>query len=418
MSEQSIEDQSVLMNFALNGTNTSSDIGITNDQSVNQTTKFIQNEISTSKLQTTETPVYTCISINPYQSFNQDILPKDVFLSPLPSTFTTNSFFTTPKRKSDLAGNKTSRAKKSKIKISTFDDVSAYLVDIFESINDLENEVLDLKNENVLLKNSHVIISNNLGLEVIHIKELETKYNELLVINKEFEHKNKMMYENQAVLNVEIKDLQKEKYDLYSKCQFLLDLNSKTAKEVEIIKSYEVGMGESVVQSTSKQYSDLFKLNNNKMSEPLQEIMKVVANNEEDKRKREKNLLLFGLKVNDSDKNFSTVKKLLNDIGIDQKCVQGAFYLNSKSDTSIIKLVTTDTFSKNLILNASKNLKRINLCSKTKISICQDLSFVDRQIHKNLVIRRNELNVKLKTNDDHYFGIRNNNVIRINKPKL
>ena len=250
------------------------------------------------------------------------------------------------------------------------------------------------------------------------IDSLETKYNELLVINKEMEHKNKLMYDNQAVLNVEIKDLQKEKYDLYTKCQYLLDLNSKTAKEVEIIKSNEVGMGESVVQSTSKQYSDLFKLNNNKMSEPLQEIMKVVANNEEDKRKREKNLLLFGLKVNNSDKNFSTVKKLLNDIGIDQKCVQGAFYLNFKSDTSIIKLVTTDTFSKNLILNASKNLKKINLCSKTKISICQDLSFVDRQIHKNLVIRRNELNVKLKTNDDHYFGIRNNNVIRINKPKL
>jgi hypothetical protein len=35
------------------------------------------------------------------------------------------------------------------------------------------------------------------------------------VINKEIEHKNKMMYENQAVLNVEIEDLQKEKYYVY-----------------------------------------------------------------------------------------------------------------------------------------------------------------------------------------------------------
>jgi hypothetical protein len=33
------------------------------------------------------------------------------------------------------------------------------------------------------------------------------------------EHKNKLMYDNQAVLNVEIKDLQKEKFDLYSKYQ-------------------------------------------------------------------------------------------------------------------------------------------------------------------------------------------------------
>ncbi len=76
---------------------------------------------------------------------------------------------------------------------------------------------------------------------------METKYNELLEINKEIEHKSKMMYENQAVLNVEIKDLQKEKYDLYSKCQYLLDLNSKIAKEVETIKSKEVCMSESVV---------------------------------------------------------------------------------------------------------------------------------------------------------------------------
>ena len=226
------------------------------------------------------------------------------------------------------------------------------------------------------------------------------------------------MYDNQAILNIEIKELQTEKFDLYAKYQSLLDQNSKTAKEVESIKSNEVVMCESGLQSTSKLYSEVFKINNNKMSEPLQEIMKVVANNEEDKRKREKNLLLFGLKVKDSDINFSTVKKLLNDIGIDQKCVHSAFYLNSKSDTSIIKLVTEDTFSKNLILNASKNFKKINLSSKTKISICQDLSLVDRQIHKNLVIRRNELNINLKTNDDHYFGIRNNNVVRINKPKL
>jgi hypothetical protein len=71
-----------------------------------------------------------------------------------------------------LAGNKTSHAKKSKINISTIHDVSAYLAEIFESINDFENEVLELKNENLLLKKSHVIISNNLGLEVIHNKEL------------------------------------------------------------------------------------------------------------------------------------------------------------------------------------------------------------------------------------------------------
>jgi len=41
--------------------------------------------------------------------------------------------------------------------------------------------------------------------------------------------------------------------------------------------------------SCSKLYADLFKISNNKMSEPLQEIMKVVTNNEEEKKKRENN---------------------------------------------------------------------------------------------------------------------------------
>jgi hypothetical protein len=39
----------------------------------------------------------------------------------------------------------------------------------------------------------------------------------------------------------------------------------------------------------------LFKISNNKMSEPLQEIMKVVTKNEEEKKKRETNLIVFGL---------------------------------------------------------------------------------------------------------------------------
>jgi hypothetical protein len=318
-----------------------------------------------------------------------------------------------------LAGNKTSRAKKSKINISTIDDVSAYLVEIFESINDLENEVLDLKNENLLLKNSQVIISNNLGLEVIRNKELETKYNELLVINKEIEHKSKMMYENQAVLNVEIKDLQKEKYDLYSKCQYILDLNTKTAKEVETFKSNEVAMSESVVQSSSKQYSDLFKLNNNKMSEPLQEIMKVVSNNEEEKKKRENNLIISGMKVDKSDKHFSAVKKLLNDIGIDPNLVYSAHYLNSKNDQTPIKLVAyaIKLQSRNTILKAAKNLKQINSQNKSKIFIFQDLSIIDRQIHNELISKRNALNLNLKSSDNHYFGIRNNSIARINKIK-
>ena len=80
-------------------------------------------------------------------------------------------------------------------------------------------------------------------------------------------------------------------------------------------------MSESVVRPSSKLYSDLFKINNNKMSEPLQEIMKVVSNNEKEKKKRKNNVIISGLKVDKADKDFSTAKKLLKDIGESKPCL-------------------------------------------------------------------------------------------------
>jgi hypothetical protein len=101
------------------------------------------------------------------------------------------------------------------------------------------------------------------------------------------------------------------------------------------------------------------------MSEPLQEIMKVVSNNEEEKKKRENDLIISGMKVDKSDKHFSVVKKLLNDIGINPNLVYSAHYLNSKNDQTPIKLVASDTHSRNTILKAAKNLKIINSQNKS-----------------------------------------------------
>jgi hypothetical protein len=51
------------------------------------------------------------------------------------------------------------------------------------------------------------------------------------------------------------------------------------------------------------------------------------------------------------------------------------------------------------------------------IFIFQDLSIIDRQFHNELISKRNALNVNLKSSDNHYFGIRNNAIARINKIK-
>jgi hypothetical protein len=406
--------ESTIMEFALNGVHSSDNVGTNNDfgDSLNtDADKLTINFKNDKNFQFSSLPANV-------DTLNSSILSNSVYFTPKPTSRRLNEynnlnqnhidyifnseklkrpFFNENSNLTDLDQNKRTK--------QCYDDTT--IDNLLFKLSNLENSVNRLTEDNKFLKQ-----------EVKEVKELETKYNQLLVINKEIEYKSKMMYENQAVLNVEIKDLQKEKYDLYSKYQYLLDLNTKTAKEVETFKSNEVAMSESVVQSSSKQYSDLFKLNNNKMSEPLQEIMKVVSNNEEEKKKRENNLIISGMKVDKSDKHFSAVKKLLNDIGINPNLVYSAHYLNSKNDQTPIKLVAYDTQSRNTILKAAKNLKQINSQNKSKIFIFQDLSIIDRQIHNELISKRNTLNLNLKPSDNHYFGIRNNSIARINKIKL
>jgi len=405
--------ESSIMEFALNGVNSSDNVVTNNDfgDSLNtDADKLTINFKNDKNFQFSSLPANV-------DTLNSSILSNSVYFTPKPTSRRLNEynnlnqnhidyifnseklkrpFFNENSNLTDLDQNKRTK--------QCYDDTT--IDNLLFKLSNLENSVNRLTEDNKFLKQ-----------EVKEVKELETKYNQLLVINKEIEYKSKMMYENQAVLNVEIKDLQKEKYDLYSKYQYLLDLNTKTAKEVETFKSNEVAMSESVVQSSSKQYSDLFKLNNNKMSEPLQEIMKVVSNNEEEKKKRENNLIISGMKVDKSDKHFSAVKKLLNDIGINPNLVYSAHYLNSKNDQTPIKLVANDTQSRNTILKAAKNLKQINSQNKSKIFIFQDLSIIDRQIHNELISKRNTLNLNLKSSDNHYFGIRNNSIARINKIK-
>ena len=253
--------ESSIMEFALNGVYSSDNVVTNNDfgDSLNtDADKLTINFKNDKNFQFSSLPANV-------DTLNSSILSNSVYFTPKPTSRRLNEynnlnqnhidyifnseklkrpFFNENSNLTDLDQNKRTK--------QCYDDTT--INNLLFKLSNLENSVNRLTEDNKFLKQ-----------EVKEVKELETKYNQLLVINKEIEYKSKMMYENQAVLNVEIKDLQKEKYDLYSKCKYLLDLNTKTAKEVETFKSNEVAMSESVVQSSSKQYSDLFKLNNNKM---------------------------------------------------------------------------------------------------------------------------------------------------------
>lgn len=170
---------------------------------------------------------------------------------------------------------------------------------------------------------------------------------------------------------------------------------------------------------SEKLFSDLFKVNENStITEPLQNIMNILSNNEEEKRKREYNLLVFGLKVSNNDKSYATIKKLLDDIGVNYENIHSVAYLKKKdvvNELAPIKLIAYNIESKFIILKAARKLKIYNELNNTKISISLDLSEIDRQLNKSLIIQRNANNALLSAQDNFYFGIRSNVLVKIPK---
>jgi hypothetical protein len=89
--------------------------------------------------------------------------------------------------------------------------------------------------------------------------------------------------------------------------------------------------------------------------------------------------------------------------------------------TIIIELVNqSDRF---VILKAAKALAKINDEDKSLINISLDLTEMERKRQKKLVMDRNILNDKLKSDSNSgmikfYYGIRNNHVVKLDKDML
>jgi hypothetical protein len=179
------------------------------------------------------------------------------------------------------------------------------------------------------------------------------------------------------------------------------------------------GISTHQMHSTHKSFSDLFKVNDNKtLTEPLHNIINLLSYNDEEKRKREFNVIIFGLKVSKDDKSYITIKKFLKDLGVNENHVHSVSYLKKKdviNEFAPIKLTASDIDSKFFILKAAKKLKDYNIKNLSTISITLDMSEIDRQLHKKLVVQRKTLNSQLKSDENFYYGIRNNSIIKIKK---
>jgi hypothetical protein len=240
---------------------------------------------------------------------------------------------------------------------------------LMEKITRLESKVLQLEEDNTSLRNK------NINVDINHFKENITQLSNRIVL-----------LENHNIINQ-------------------VEMTNETIPNQMNIRSY----------------SDCFKIDiNKKITEPVHDILNIISNNEQEKRKRESNLIVFGLKVSNEDKDFKTLKKLMNDIGVNKDNIVHASYLKRKdtiNENAPIKIVTYDINSKFFILKAARNLREYNQKNGTKINISTDMSEIDRQVMKKLMDNRNELNKKLTNEDKNsfYWGIRDNKIKKIFK---
>jgi hypothetical protein len=334
-----------------------------------------------------------------------------IFQSPMPSKFNSflygskNTLATTPvKRSFDNLSSGSSNLKKTKLdyNITSHEDTSKHLLSIIDRVYALELNVSELITENTEFVRKNFILYNNLGLLKIDNDILKKEVIEITA-------KYKSLYEksDKATQDLE-RNNQIAAFDVKIK-----NLESLINKDIEMIDNNQQNAFD------KRSFVDLFKNNDNKtISEPVHDLINILSNNEDEKRKREYNIIVFGLNVKSTDTNFTTIMNLMNELGVNKNKIWDVCYLKKKdviNENAPIKIVASSLEAKYFILKAARKLQAYNVKNKTKINISVDMSNIDRQINKKLVDKRNELNSQLKNDDKFYFGIRDNKVIKLNK---
>ena len=341
-------------------------------------------------------------------------LSLDSFSTPTSVPFSNENPFITKKKnlKHNLDSSVEDDSKRFKdnlpLNITRHSQTSVYIEDILKRLLNIENICTSFKIENKKLrqevKNQQITISTmkcqmslpDIQMYDVNIKRLEADF--VQKIN---------MFENN--------------------CKKLAEDVNKSSEAIRIAESSRVAnnnvemvdQAQPLAAQSQQLFSDLFKINENKtLTEPLQSLITILANNENEKVKREYNLIIFGLHVKQDDKSYDAIHNLLDIIGVNEKHIHSVAFLKKKgiiNELAPIKITTTSLDSKFIILKAARKLREFNSTNNTNISIAQDMSEIDRQLNKKLIEQRKELNSKLEITDNFYYGIRNNKIIKINK---
>ena len=159
----------------------------------------------------------------------------------------------------------------------------------------------------------------------------DTRVDNLLFKLSNLENNVNRLTEDNKFLRQEVKEVKELNAQLMDNVDVL-------KKRIEVIDKdtteNHIEMNDNDLPAHTSQilFSNLFKVdNNNKIPDPIHKIINIVNNNVEEKKKRELNLIVYGLKVDSNDKSFTTLQKLFTDIGVNNNNIIKANYFKKKT---------------------------------------------------------------------------------------
>jgi hypothetical protein len=174
----------------------------------------------------------------------------------------------------------------------------------------------------------------------------------------------------------------------------------------------------------NKLFSEICVMHEKKVSEEpvVEKIMNMISDNDLLKKKKENNVMIFGLKVTNDDIATDKVNDLLQKIGVRKVVIKKINKISKKdvvNDVAPIVVELVNQSDRFVILKAAKALAKINCENDTHINISLDLTEIERKRQKKLVCDRNMRNEQLKLSDENkfYYGIRKNQIVKLDKDK-
>ena len=241
------------------------------------------------------------------------------------------------------------KKQKKDIYIDNFIETSRFINIIMERLNMLEDECNRLDVNNVALKDEYKLLKDNYTKLQSKNSNLTKEVNSLKAIN------TKLQYD-------------------------LTNLDTKlTNQNVDEMNGVQIN------NLSAASFANILKNKDDKIiSEPMVEIINTFNDYSKQKKGRENNVIIFGLKNTNKETASDNVKNLLNKMNTKNIKFKNPILLvkNGATNTSPqIKITLENEETKFQLLKAAKILREINRNENMNISISQDLNEVDRLLH-------------------------------------